>query len=177
MLLGAKSGGVGLNLIGANRLIMLDPDWNPATDQQAMGRIWRDGQKKPVFIYRLMCPGTIEETMIYRQKIKGLLSDVIEDTSADDEDEENDNDGNEDEDKGEEKGNGKKTRREEDFLPEKNSSRAWGFNDVTSMVYPQGIRYFEQVVEKKPYATGLQDDPILKVQGAIPDSFLSVEQA
>jgi len=42
-LLSAKSGGVGLNLIGGSRLILIDPDWNPATDQQAMARIWREG--------------------------------------------------------------------------------------------------------------------------------------
>lgn len=43
-----------MNLIGANRLVMFDPDWNPANDDQAMARIWRDGQKKICFIYRLL---------------------------------------------------------------------------------------------------------------------------
>jgi SNF2 family DNA or RNA helicase len=57
-LLSAKAGGVGLNLIGANRLVLLDPDWNPATDQQAMARVWRDGQKKSVTIYRMFSTGT-----------------------------------------------------------------------------------------------------------------------
>lgn len=47
-MLSSKAGGCGLNLIGANRLIMFDPDWNPANDDQAMARVWRDGQKKPV---------------------------------------------------------------------------------------------------------------------------------
>jgi len=46
MLLSSKAGGCGLNIIGANRLIMYDPDWNPANDSQAMARIWREGQKK-----------------------------------------------------------------------------------------------------------------------------------
>jgi DNA repair and recombination RAD54-like protein len=46
MLLSSKAGGCGLNIIGANRLIMLDPDWNPANDAQAMARIWREGQQK-----------------------------------------------------------------------------------------------------------------------------------
>lgn len=45
-LLSSKAGGCGLNLIGANRLILFDPDWNPAADQQALARVWRDGQKK-----------------------------------------------------------------------------------------------------------------------------------
>lgn len=53
-MLSSKAGGCGLNLIGANRLIMFDPDWNPANDEQAMARVWRDGQKKPCFIYRLL---------------------------------------------------------------------------------------------------------------------------
>ncbi|CAD7003753.1 unnamed protein product [Ceratitis capitata] len=52
-LLSAKAGGVGLNLIGASRLILFDNDWNPATDAQAMSRIWRDGQTRDVHIYRL----------------------------------------------------------------------------------------------------------------------------
>ena len=47
-MLSSKAGGCGLNLIGANRLVMFDPDWNPANDDQAMARIWRDGQKKEV---------------------------------------------------------------------------------------------------------------------------------
>ena len=53
-MLSSKAGGCGLNLIGANRLVMFDPDWNPANDDQAMARVWRDGQKKEVFIYRLL---------------------------------------------------------------------------------------------------------------------------
>lgn len=53
-MLSSKAGGCGLNLIGANRLIMFDPDWNPANDEQAMARVWRDGQKKPCFIYRFV---------------------------------------------------------------------------------------------------------------------------
>ena len=53
-MLSSKAGGCGLNLIGANRLVMFDPDWNPANDDQAMARIWRDGQKKECFIYRLL---------------------------------------------------------------------------------------------------------------------------
>lgn len=51
-LLSAKAGGVGLNLVGASRLILFDSDWNPANDAQAMARIWRDGQKRSVYIYR-----------------------------------------------------------------------------------------------------------------------------
>lgn len=53
-MLSSKAGGCGLNLIGANRLIMFDPDWNPANDDQAMARVWRDGQQKPCYIYRFL---------------------------------------------------------------------------------------------------------------------------
>lgn len=72
-LLSAKAGGVGLNLCGASRLILFDNDWNPATDQQAMSRIWRDGQKKNVKIYRLITVGTIEEKIFQRQIAKTTL--------------------------------------------------------------------------------------------------------
>lgn len=58
----------------------MDPDWNPAVDQQAAARIWRDGQTKPVFIYRLLTTGTIEERIYQRQIMKmasaqGILSE------------------------------------------------------------------------------------------------------
>ncbi|GIX70202.1 DNA repair and recombination protein RAD54B [Caerostris extrusa] len=52
-LLSSKAGGVGFNLIGASRILLYDIDWNPANDLQAMARIWRDGQKHSVYIYRL----------------------------------------------------------------------------------------------------------------------------
>ncbi|KAF8970731.1 helicase [Entomortierella lignicola] len=81
-LLSAKSGGVGLNLIGASRLILFDIDWNPSVDLQAMARIHRDGQTKPVFIYRLLLSGTIEEKMYQRQLTKVGLSDALMDGKA-----------------------------------------------------------------------------------------------
>ena len=66
-LLSSKAGGVGLNLVGGNVVILYDIDWNPANDQQAMARVWRDGQKKNVTIYRLLTSGTIEEKIFQRQ--------------------------------------------------------------------------------------------------------------
>ncbi|XP_028080676.1 protein CHROMATIN REMODELING 25-like [Camellia sinensis] len=45
-LLSSKASGCGLNLIGGNRLVLFDPDWNLANDKQAAARVWRDGQKK-----------------------------------------------------------------------------------------------------------------------------------
>ncbi|KAL0271284.1 UNVERIFIED_CONTAM: hypothetical protein PYX00_008424 [Menopon gallinae] len=78
-LLSSKAGGVGLNLTGASRLILFDSDWNPATDLQAMSRIWRDGQKTSVYIYRLLTAGTIEEKIYQRQINKQGLCDGIVD--------------------------------------------------------------------------------------------------
>ncbi|PSC67575.1 hypothetical protein C2E20_8771 [Micractinium conductrix] len=83
LLLSSKAGGCGLNIIGANRLILLDPSWNPADDQQAMGRVWREGQKKDVFIYRLLTTGSIEEKIFQRQLAKEGLSRVVVDDNAD----------------------------------------------------------------------------------------------
>ena len=56
-LLSTRAGGAGLNLIGANRLVLFDSDWNPAVDLQAMARVWRDGQPKACVIYRLLTTG------------------------------------------------------------------------------------------------------------------------
>lgn len=78
-LLSSKAGGCGLNLIGANRLIMVDADWNPATDNQAMARIYREGQLKSCFIYRLFTAGTVEEVIYQRQLQKGNLAKLAND--------------------------------------------------------------------------------------------------
>ncbi|XP_066481022.1 DNA repair and recombination protein RAD54B [Tiliqua scincoides] len=80
-LLSSKAGGVGLNLVGASRLILYDIDWNPATDIQAMARVWRDGQKRTVHIYRLLTTGTIEEKIYQRQISKQGLSGTVVDFS------------------------------------------------------------------------------------------------
>ncbi|KAJ8004937.1 hypothetical protein DPEC_G00141470 [Dallia pectoralis] len=78
-LLSSKAGGVGLNLIGACHLVLYDIDWNPANDIQAMARVWRDGQKKTVHIYRLLTAGTIEERIFQRQVSKQGLSGTVVD--------------------------------------------------------------------------------------------------
>lgn len=83
-LLSAKSGGVGLNLVGASRLILFDNDWNPSVDLQAMSRIHRDGQKKPCFIYRLVTTGCIDEKIFQRQLMKNNLSKKFLDDHCDD---------------------------------------------------------------------------------------------
>jgi DNA excision repair protein ERCC-6 len=76
-LLTTKVGGLGVNLTGADRVIIYDPDWNPSTDIQARERAWRLGQKKEVEIYRLMTAGTIEEKIYHRQIFKQFLSNKI----------------------------------------------------------------------------------------------------
>ncbi|XP_050796676.1 DNA repair and recombination protein RAD54B isoform X4 [Gopherus flavomarginatus] len=80
-LLSSKAGGVGLNLVGASHLILYDIDWNPATDIQAMARVWRDGQKHTVHIYRLLTTGSIEEKIYQRQISKQGLSGAVVDLS------------------------------------------------------------------------------------------------
>ncbi|KAI3525411.1 hypothetical protein L1887_04185 [Cichorium endivia] len=82
-LLSSKAGGCGLNLIGGNRLVLFDPDWNPANDKQAAARVWRDGQKKRVYIYRFLSTGTIEEKVYQRQMSKEGLQKVIQQEQAD----------------------------------------------------------------------------------------------
>lgn len=76
-LLSSKAGGVGLNLIGASRLCLIDSDWNPSHDLQSMARIHRDGQKRPVFIYRFLTAGTIDEKIYQRQVTKIGLSNSL----------------------------------------------------------------------------------------------------
>ncbi|KAK1288717.1 DNA repair and recombination protein RAD54 [Acorus calamus] len=82
-LLSSKAGGCGLNLIGGNRLVLFDPDWNPANDKQAAARVWRDGQRKRVYIYRFLSTGTIEEKVYQRQMSKEGLQKVIQQDQVD----------------------------------------------------------------------------------------------
>ena len=76
-LLTTKVGGIGVNLTGADRVIIYDPDWNPSTDIQARERAWRLGQEREVTIYRLMTAGTIEEKIYHRQIFKQFLTNKI----------------------------------------------------------------------------------------------------
>ncbi len=78
-LLSSKAGGCGLNLIGGNRLVLFDPDWNPAVDKQAAARVWRDHQTKKCYIYRLVSTGTIEEKIFQRQLSKEGLQSIVDD--------------------------------------------------------------------------------------------------
>lgn len=76
-LLTTKVGGLGINLVGADRVVIFDPDWNPSTDTQARERAWRLGQDKPVMIFRLITVGTIEEKIYHRQIFKQFLTNKI----------------------------------------------------------------------------------------------------
>ena len=77
LLLTTRTGGVGLNLTGADRIILYDPDWNPQTDAQARERAWRFGQKNAVTVYRLITAGTIEEKIYQRQIFKTALTNKV----------------------------------------------------------------------------------------------------
>ncbi|KAK6204277.1 P-loop containing nucleoside triphosphate hydrolase protein [Scheffersomyces amazonensis] len=81
-LLSSKSGGMGINLVGASRLILFDNDWNPAVDLQSMARIHRDGQEKPCFIYRILTTGCIDEKIFQRQIMKNNLSSKFLDNDS-----------------------------------------------------------------------------------------------
>jgi superfamily II DNA or RNA helicase len=69
-LISLKAGGVGLNLTAADRVILLDDWWNPAVEDQAMGRSHRIGQKKNVLALRLVCKDTVEEKILLLQNRK-----------------------------------------------------------------------------------------------------------
>jgi SNF2 family DNA or RNA helicase len=76
-LISLKAGGVGLNLTAADTVIHFDPWWNPATENQATDRAWRIGQGKPVFVYKLIAKGTLEERIQEMQRRKGELASAV----------------------------------------------------------------------------------------------------
>ena len=77
-LVSLKAGGVGLNLTAADYVIHIDPWWNPAVEMQATDRTHRIGQTKPVFVYKLITQGTVEEKILLLQDRKrALVSQLI----------------------------------------------------------------------------------------------------
>ncbi|XP_011203914.2 transcription termination factor 2 [Bactrocera dorsalis] len=77
LLLSLTAGGVGLNLVGANHLLMIDLHWNPQLEAQAQDRIYRVGQKKNVVIYKFMCKDTVEERIKALQDHKMSIADGV----------------------------------------------------------------------------------------------------
>ncbi|MHB8911617.1 MAG: SNF2-related protein [Lysobacter sp.] len=76
-LISLKAGGVGLNLTAADTVIHFDPWWNPAVERQATDRAHRIGQDKPVFVYKLICRGTVEEKIQAMQQRKAALAEAV----------------------------------------------------------------------------------------------------
>ena len=76
-LISLRAGGVGLNLTEADTVIHYDPWWNPAVENQATDRAYRIGQKRPVFVYKMIVEGTVEEKIVEMQKRKADLAEGI----------------------------------------------------------------------------------------------------
>ncbi len=78
-LISLRAGGTGLNLTAADTVIHFDPWWNPALEAQATDRAYRIGQKNPVFVYKLITEGTIEEKILMlQQKKRALFEGILE---------------------------------------------------------------------------------------------------
>lgn len=95
-LLSTRAGGQGINLVAADTVILFDSDWNPQQDLQAIDRVHRIGQRRPVVIYRFATRGTVEEVLLGRaggkRRLEGLVirkggfRSLLEDAEADDDD-------------------------------------------------------------------------------------------
>lgn len=75
-LISTRAGGLGLNLVSANRVVIFDPNWNPAQDLQAQDRSFRFGQRRHVVVFRFLAAGSLEELVYSRQVYKQQLSNI-----------------------------------------------------------------------------------------------------
>lgn len=76
-ILSTRSGGIGLNLTGADSVIFFDSDWNPAMDAQAQDRAHRIGQTREVHIYRFVTEASIEESILRKAQQKRDLDNMV----------------------------------------------------------------------------------------------------
>ncbi|KAH9292328.1 hypothetical protein KI387_042484, partial [Taxus chinensis] len=75
-LISTRAGGLGLNLVSANRVVIFDPNWNPSMDLQAQDRSFRYGQKRHVTVFRFLAAGSLEELVYTRQIYKQQLFNI-----------------------------------------------------------------------------------------------------
>lgn len=81
-LISTRAGGLGLNIPGANRVVIFDFKWNPVWEEQAVGRSYRIGQKKPVYVYRFISGGTYEEVIYNKTIFKTQLAHRVIDKKS-----------------------------------------------------------------------------------------------
>merc|ERR1711988_291654 len=76
-LLSTRAGGLGINLVGADTVIIYDSDWNPQADLQAQDRCHRIGQTRPVMVYRFVTANTIDQKIVERAAAKRKLEKMV----------------------------------------------------------------------------------------------------